>query len=521
MKKRLTLALVIMAVLSLAPFTARALTITGITPDSGPAAGGTIVTITGDFTFGNVDAGGNSSCVISLEGKAYCWGQNQNGQLGDGTYIDRPVPVAVDDSGVLAGKTLVKIASSYDHTCALDSDGKAYCWGDGWYGQLGDDAAGLGSGSTVPVAVNTSGALAGKFLVDINNDYAHTCALDSEGALYCWGRNIEGQLGNGTNFDSAVPVALSTSGPLAGMKIIEIVAGYLHSCALTSGSQVYCWGWNGNGQFGNGTYTDSNVPVPIDMSGVLDGKTLVKMTSAYRHVCVLDSDGLAYCWGANYDGELGDGTYVTNPFPVAVDTSGVLNGKKLIEISLADYHTCALDDQGKAYCWGDNGTGDLGDGTTVPNSPLPVEVNTSGALNNKILTQLSSGWQHTCAVDVEGYIYCWGYGYYGSLGDNNFTNSNLPVRPHTISDSTGSELPDPVVLPLAVIFDQSGSPAACTGVVVAPNKKSLTCTTTAHFAGLVDVAVDNSVNTYTLARGFRYIDIDAPVIPGVPNTGTT
>ena len=255
----------------------------------------------------------------------------------------------MDTSGVLAGKTLTQIAVGQSHTCALDSTGAAYCWGANFYGQLGD---GDTASSSVPVAVDTSGVLAGKTLTQIATGSGHTCALDSTGAAYCWGYNYTGQLGDGDTASTTVPVAVDTSGVLAGKTLTQITTGNVNTCVLDSSGHAYCWG--DGAELGDGSGAWSAAPVAVDTSGVLAGKTLTHITAGTLHACALDSTGAAYCWGANVTGQLGDGSTTSTDVPVAVERSGVLAGKTLTQISAGWFDTCALDSTGAAYCWGDN-----------------------------------------------------------------------------------------------------------------------------------------------------------------------
>jgi len=175
--------------------------------------------------------------------------------------------VPVYTGGALAGRTLTQIVAGASSTCALDSTGLAYCWGLDSSGQLGNNNT---TQSPVPVAVNTSGVLAGKTLTQLAAGNAHVCAIDSTGAAYCWGSNGGGQLGiNSTR--SLVPVAVTTSGVLSGVTLTQIAAGYAHTCAVSSAGAAYCWGANGNGQLGNSSTTSSLVPVAVTTSGVLSG----------------------------------------------------------------------------------------------------------------------------------------------------------------------------------------------------------------------------------------------------------
>src|ERR1017187_9908535 len=206
----------------------------------------------------SISAGGDHTCAV-ISGNGYCWGENYNGELGDGTNINSGLPAAVDTSGVLAGKTLTQISAGYEHTCGLDAAGAAYCWGLSSYGQLG---AGNTSSTSVPVAVDTSGVLAGQAMTQITAGWYDTCALDATvGTVYCWGRNSYGQLGDGSTTDSSVPVAVDTGGLLAGKPLTQITIGGYDVCAMDASGAAYCWGANHFGELGDGSTTDSSVPV--------------------------------------------------------------------------------------------------------------------------------------------------------------------------------------------------------------------------------------------------------------------
>jgi len=371
-----------------------------------------------------ISASGEHPCALT-GGRAYCWGNNNDGELGNGTTTSSSVPVPVTTGGVLAGKTLTEITTgdSLD-TCALDTAGAAFCWGKGSLGLLGN---GLTISSTLPVAVKTSGVLAGKTLTQISAGYNETCALDSVGAAFCWGNNLNGELGNGTTTSSSVPVAVKTSGVLAGKTLTQISAGFLEVCAVDSAGAAFCWGFNGSGQLGNPSASSSDVPVAVDRSGVLAGRVLTQISAGFLQVCGLDSAGHAFCWGNNAYGQLGNGTTTSSDVPVATQTSGALAGKALTQVSTNFYQTCAVDSVGTSYCWGGNPDGELGDGTTQ-DSHIPVAVDTNGALAGKTLAQISSGDDNTCAQRSVGTVYCWGSNEHGQLGSGTAAlGSTVPV----------------------------------------------------------------------------------------------
>ena len=300
------------------------------------------------------------------------------------------MPLAVDTGGVLNGKSVTAISAGGGHTCAV-ADGRGYCWGRNDSGELGNNSS---TDSTVPVPVATSGVLNGKTVTEITAGVGHTCAV-ADGRGYCWGRNDSGELGNNSSTDSTVPVPVATSGVLNGKTVTAISTGDYHSCAVADG-RAYCWGANGYGELGDSGSTDSTVPVAVDTSGVLNGKTVTAISAGLQHTCAV-ADGRAYCWGANYYGLLGNNSIDFSQIPVAVDTGGVLNGKTVTAISTGFYyHTCAVA-EGGAYCWGLNESGQLGNNSTT-DSKVPVPVDTNGLLAGKTIAQVAVGSSYTAVL---------------------------------------------------------------------------------------------------------------------------
>ncbi len=370
------------------------------------------------------------SCAIAIDNRAYCWGVNEAGvyQLGNNTSTESHVPVAVYSSGVLSGKTILAIATGYAHTCVIASDNKVYCWGFNSQGQLGNNST---TSSSVPVAVNTAGVLSGKTILSISAGAQQTCVIASDNNAYCWGYNNYGQLGNNSVTRSLVPVAVDTSGVLSGKTVLSISAGgYAHVCVIASDNNAYCWGYNVQGQLGNNSVTLSKVPVAVDTSGVLSGKTILSIsagnTNMSGNTCVIASDNNAYCWGAGSWGQLGNNLWAESHVPVAVDTSGVLSGKTILSISASYGYTCAIASNNQAYCWGYNSIGRLGNNSTTSSS-VPVAVNTAGVLSGKTILLISSGSDHSCVIASDNNAYCWGYNYFGQLGNNSTTESYVPV----------------------------------------------------------------------------------------------
>ena len=238
----------------------------------------------------------------------------------------------------------------------------------------------------------------------------HTCAVTTAGAVKCWGRNDYGGLGDGTTTDSTTPVDVVG----LGSGVASVSAGDEDSCAVTTAGAVKCWGRNVEGELGDGTTTSS--AAPVDVVGL--GSGVASISAGTDHTCAVTTTGAVKCWGWNLDGELGDGTTTDSATPV--DVVGL--GSGVASISSGASHTCAVTTAGAVKCWGWNPYGQLGDGTTT-NSTTPVGVVGLGSG----VASVSAGDYHSCAVTTSGAVKCWGYNLYGELGDGTTTSSTTPV----------------------------------------------------------------------------------------------
>jgi alpha-tubulin suppressor-like RCC1 family protein len=263
----------------------------------------------------------------------------------------------------------------------------------------------------------------GQDLVDISGaGHGYSCVLDTAGKPYCWGENEHSQLGDGTTTNSNVPVAV-VPGVLAGKHLRRIVDQFDHTCVLDATGAAYCWGHENLGGLGNNHDADVNVTVP---TAVIQPRAFTDLSPGEHLTCAVGVDQQAYCWGDNHQGGVGDNTTTNRSIPVAVDTSGVLSGKHVVTVSTADDRACVLDSTGAAYCWGENTDGELGNGSTVA-SLTPVAVDKSGVLAGKRLVRIETDNHHTCALDDAGAAYCWGLNSEGQLGDGSTTSSTTAV----------------------------------------------------------------------------------------------
>lgn len=330
----------------------------------------------------------------------------------------------------MAGKTIASLHAGASHNCVIADDQKLYCWGGNWSGQLGNGST---TDSSVPVAVNMSGLLAGKTILSVSLGLSSTCVVASDNKAYCWGGNSNGELGNNSSSDSLIPVAVDASDVLNGKTITAIAMAEMSACALANDNTIACWGWNYNGQLGNDSQTQSLVPVAVDRSGALSGKTVQSIIAGSYHVCVVTTESKSICWGGNSSGELGIGTSTDSWIPVATDMSGVLAGKTILKLDAGNFHTCVIASDNHAYCWGNGPNGELGNNTTPYTQTLPVAVDTSGVLSGKTLMTISGGYGHSCTTTSDYTTFCWGEGLAGKLGNNATTNSSIPVAVYVAS----------------------------------------------------------------------------------------
>jgi alpha-tubulin suppressor-like RCC1 family protein len=324
----------------------------------------------------SIAAGSESTCALMSAGSVWCWGDNSNGQLGNGTFTQSTVPVQVMDftgSAPLSG--IARIAAGQSHTCAVTSAGAAFCWGDNSKGELGN---GTEIVSSLPVPV--SGLATGVATMAAGSDF--TCAVTADGGAKCWGDGASGQLGNGTSANSTTAsTVLDATGSSALTGVVTLSAGFENACALTTAGNVLCWGANGAGQLGNGvTGSASALPVEVlNSNGQSPLGDVVAISSGLDSNCAVTSAGTTECWGANASGQLGNGSSTNSPSPVVV--AGLSSG--VAAIASGDEHTCAATSAGTAQCWGSNANGQLANGTTH-SSAIPVEalgVNNVGLLH--------------------------------------------------------------------------------------------------------------------------------------------
>jgi alpha-tubulin suppressor-like RCC1 family protein len=384
-----------------------------------------------------IATGAGHTCVFYTDQSIRCTGQNSQGQVGNGGFTSVFEPAAV--SGTV---NPVSVGAGLEHTCTLVGDGRMQCWGTNFTGQLGDGT--MGGFAMTPQFVNNMTnavkAIPGGFF---------TCAIVPDHTVQCWGRNQDGQLGNGdSTTDVPLPAPVQGLGP-----VVDFAAGGYHACAMMADRTVRCWGRNVRGQVGDGT-SDSPVTQPHIVSGL---NSAVSLSLGTYHSCALLQDATVQCWGDSDHGQIGAPGLAFSPVPVTV--SGIANA---VRVSTGFQHSCAVLADGTVRCWGNNAFGQLGNATTT-DSASPVQV--QGIVNPRAVA-LGAG--HTCALMPDTSVLCWGENDLGEFGAGTATNSFTPVKMHGTGMTWTSSNP-------------SVATVSATGLVTAVGRGTATMTATDPF----------------------------------------
>lgn len=343
-----------------------------------------------------IELGQNDSYAILSDGSIKSWGNNFTGQLGNGSFNPSNAPLGVDFSGSLNILKITQISAGQGHTCARISDNSVRCWGSNQFGQIGAD---VGTDFTASIVKMVDGITPLANIQKVDAGFAHTCALNNSGQVYCWGRNF-----------LRLPVLVSGFTDVA----TDVSAGVNFTCILLDSGGVKCFGENNDGQLGTGDFNPNMNPTSV--IGISDAISISVSTQG-SHSCAVLSNGKINCWGRNDFGQLGNGSIAKSNVPVEV-----LEIDNAVQVSVGSLGTCARLSDGTVRCWGRNDFGQLGDGTNS-NSLTPVPVY---ALRNVV--HISSGGENTCARKSNGVLVCWGNNAEGELGNGGDQNSSIPVN---------------------------------------------------------------------------------------------
>jgi len=348
----------------------------------------------------SVTVGKDHVCAINYWNQLFCWGNNFNGQLGN-DYTGHGVS---DSKELIPARvnedswTLATVGEA--HTCGISALGEMLCWGYNYYGQVGNNESGPDKEVFQPVSIYPDNP------ATISAGRNHNCSIDSGNKLYCWGWNNEGQLGNGAKTDMSSPSNIQST-----MDWKTVDAGDHHTCGINSYDDLYCWGWNYRGQLGDTTNDSRLSPVQI---GIDKWKSV---SAGSEHTCGITANDFLFCWGNNTAGQLGNDTQTDSDFPVKIGESFWQ------KVSAGSDHTCAIDTNSGLFCWGNNYHGQLGLGLGVDDYNVPYQVMGQWM-------DVSAGNGFTCGI-TDGYaLYCWGVNDFGQLGQNTSPgsiNSPAPV----------------------------------------------------------------------------------------------
>lgn len=359
---------------------------------------GTVVPLAPGVGFRDVTTGGGFTCAARVDGSLYCWGDNSGNQLA----VTGTKATSLTTPAQVPGSQWQTVSSGLVHACAIAGDGGLACWGVNDSGQLGDNKLSK---------TGAKATLAGNTWSSVGAGYYHSCGSKTDNSLWCWGQNFSGQLGDGTTVDHPVPNAVGNGADagIRGWKTISV--GYLHNCAIDLDSTLYCWGGNGQGQLGLGTLTFAMQPSSLAGSWTV-------ISAGFQHTCGIRAAGSLWCWGDNGSSQLGGGAANKEAKPVQVG-----DATDWLTVSAGQSHTCGIKTDGSLWCWGDNGKGQLGLGDASSNRPSPTQVTEPAGNWYKI----AAGSGYTCGIQSAGSLWCWGDNGKGQLGDGSTTRRSRPV----------------------------------------------------------------------------------------------
>ena len=345
-----------------------------------------------------VATGDQTTCARTGAGIAYCWGYNDLGTLGNGSSGNQTFDSPQLTTG---GHVFATLTAKFVHVCGL-SGVTTYCWGYNSSGQLGVSVSAVDHRSS-PVVVS-----GGQAFASVTAGGLHTCALTSDGAAFCWGRNNWGQLGNGASSTGAIPTPVAV---LGGHTFVQLALGDSHTCGRTPANIVYCWGLGFQGQLGVASLVGVTQANPIPLVAA-NAQSFSSIIAGIDHTCGLTDAGAALCWGDNFFGQLG--TALNNGSLTGVAApQAVSGGHRFLSLTAGSFHSCGLTSNGAAWCWGYNQYGQLGTSTgNGTDTPVPAPEQVTGG---RTFSALSAGGNATCGLTSTGQLACWGSNLYGQL----------------------------------------------------------------------------------------------------------
>ena len=381
-------------------------------------------------TVTKVSLGGYHSSAITSEKRIFTWGGGHYGQLGNGNTIDINVPEDITGNFNLNISEIITLVSLGEyHSSAITSEGRIFTWGSNGAGQLGD---GTTTNSSLPIDITSNFNLgSGEIITLISLGEFHSLATTSEGRIFTWGYNGDGELGDGTTTNSSIPIDITSNFNLnVGETVINVSLGGYHSSVITSEGRIFTWGANGSGKLGDGTTTNSSLPIDITSNfSLTSGEIITSISLGVSHSSAITSEGRIFTWGRGNYGQLGDGGTTDSLLPIDITSNFNLNeGELITNDSLGYRHSSAITSEERIFTWGYNVDGELGDGTTI-NSSLPIDITNNFNLDTgESISMIYLGDYHSSIITSEGVIFTWGFNAYGELGDGGSIDKDLPVH---------------------------------------------------------------------------------------------
>jgi uncharacterized repeat protein (TIGR02543 family) len=362
------------------------------------------------------------SLVVTATGQVYAWGNNDFGQLGDGSTIDRTTPTLISFNELQSGERIKSVKAGSSHSIAVTTSGRVYSWGRNTYGQLGN---GTYIQQTTPTLISVTGYYNNP-IQSVATGYIHSLALSSNGEVYAWGYNSDGSVGKGSNSTVPNPTLINFDGLLNGEKIKSIEASERTSVAVTTSGRVYVWGDNRQGQVGDGlSATKIRNPKLISFDGIQSGETIEDVDVGAGRSLALTTNGRVYTWGGYDYSNDSSNTFITTP--TLISFIGLQNGETIQSIESGGLHSLAITTSGRVYSWGSNYSRQLENGAPNELITTPTLISFTGLQSGETIQSVIAGGRHSFAITTDGRRYAWGENSNSILGDGTIEDKSNPT----------------------------------------------------------------------------------------------
>jgi uncharacterized repeat protein (TIGR02543 family) len=364
----------------------------------------------------------NTTLAISSTGKLFGWGQNVNGLLGEATALVYQTPTLINLPTLNQGETVLDIQIGGTHALLITSTGRIFAWGDNASGQLGDGSV---SAKSTPTLITFSSLSSNERIASIAAGFNHSLAITSLGRVFAWGANASGQLGNGTTNLRSTPTLISVANLNSSETVISVYAGLNHSMVLTSSSRVFAWGTNADGELGIGSTSSANTPTLVSFTNLNQGETISNLYVGEKHSFALTSSKRVWSWGANNANQINNSSSVHLTSPTLVSFSGLIQGETISSLIPGGQHSLAITSNARVYAWGDNDSGQLGNGL-IQRLQSPTFISIPNLSQGETISSIHAGFKHTFAITSNNQLYAWGLNAQGQLGDYSLVSKSTP-----------------------------------------------------------------------------------------------